>query len=216
VGRPAVFLDRDGVLIREGGYLAREEDLVLLPGAGEACGRLKGQGYLLVVVTNQSGVARGFFDEDFVRATHVDLSRRLGEGAPDGWFYCPHHPVEGVPPYRRECDCRKPRPGMVFAARDRWGIDLSRSWMIGDGVPDLGLAVRAGLKSILVRTGKGAETEVGLRRGEIPAELAPLAVVPDLPSAAERLARISDGLPSLGDSDRKRKAGAFFASGGHP
>ncbi len=164
--RPAVFLDRDGTLVREVEYLSKIEDLEILEGVPGALRRLGEAGYLRLVVTNQSGVARGYFDEAFVTETHRELRRRLrAEGADlEGFYVCPHHPAFSGP-----CGCRKPEPGMVERAAAEWGVDLARSWVVGDKAADLELARRAGCRGALVRTGYGATTERELaEEGERP------------------------------------------------
>nr|WP_246140147.1 HAD family hydrolase [Geothermobacter ehrlichii] len=156
-GRPAVFLDRDGTLIEERDYLCRPEDVVLLPGAAEAVCRLNRAGIAVVVVTNQSGVARGYFDLAVVGRIHRHLDRQLAcSGARiDGYYVCPHHPTEGDTPWRCDCECRKPKPGLLLRAATEMGIDLSRSFMIGDKISDLQAGEKAGCLSLLVRTGYG-------------------------------------------------------------
>jgi len=164
--RPAVFLDRDGTLIREAGYLSRLEDLEILPGVAEALRRLQGAGYLRVAVTNQSGVARGYYGPAFVRRTHEEIDRRLArEGASiDRWYVCPHHPDITGP-----CGCRKPEPGLLRRAAAELGVDIPRSWVVGDKPGDVELARRAGCRAALVRTGYGVDTERELRRaGRLP------------------------------------------------
>lgn len=155
--REAVFLDRDGTLIEEVHYLAHPEQVRLIPGAAEAVRRLNSLGVLVVVVTNQGGVARGYFPESRVTEVHEHLAALLAQqGARvDAFYYCPHHPTEGLDPYRVACDCRKPRPGMLLAAARDLGIDLARSWMIGDKPCDAGAGHAAGCRSLLVRTGHG-------------------------------------------------------------
>lgn len=156
--REAVFLDRDGTLIEEVHYLAHPEQVRLIPGAAEAVRRLNALGALVVVVTNQGGVARGYFPEARVAEVHAHLAAVLaGHGAKvDAFYYCPHHPTEGADPYRQVCECRKPKPGMLYAAARDLGIDLARSWMIGDKPCDAGAGRAAGCRSLLVRTGHGA------------------------------------------------------------
>jgi D-glycero-D-manno-heptose 1,7-bisphosphate phosphatase len=157
----AVFLDRDGTLIEERGYLDRLELIEPFPWTPEALRRLQAAGYALVLVTNQAGVARGFFDEDFVRRAHAHLATLLAaEGvALDGYYYCPHHPEGTVAAYRRHCRCRKPGPGMVEQAAADLGLDVARSFVVGDKWLDIELAANAGARGILVRTGYGAGTE---------------------------------------------------------
>ncbi len=161
----AVFLDRDGTLIDELGYLASPDALVLFPGAARAVARLNAAGLPVLVVTNQSGIARGLFDEDALRAIHLRLNELLAEhGAHvDAFYHCPHHPDLGAPEWRKDCACRKPAPGMFLdAARER-NLDLGASHAVGDAARDLEAAARAGIGSrLLVRTGKGADTERAL------------------------------------------------------
>jgi len=151
----AVFLDRDGTVNEEVGYLSELQQLKLLPGAGKAIKRLNDTGFKVVLVTNQSGVARGYFPESFVQETHKLLIRMLkDEGADlDGIYYCPHHPKAGSSEYTRECDCRKPATGLLDRAAQELSIDLSSSFVIGDKWSDVELGQRAGCKSILVRSG---------------------------------------------------------------
>jgi D-glycero-D-manno-heptose 1,7-bisphosphate phosphatase len=157
--REAVFLDRDGTLIEEVNYLASPEQVRLLPGAAEAVRRLNDAGLLVVVVTNQAGVARGYFPEIRVAEVHEHLSRLLGEfGAKiDAYYHCPHHPSEGVGAYRVDCDCRKPKPGLLLTAARELDIALSRSWMIGDKLSDAEAGAAAGCCTLLVRTGHGKD-----------------------------------------------------------
>jgi len=181
----AVFLDRDGTLIEEVGYLSRMEDLTLLPGVTEALELLSGAGYLLFVVTNQSGIARGFFDRAFVDRVHGELRARLEvEGVSiDGFYVCPHHPDHSGP-----CECRKPLPGLIFQAAREWGLDLGRCWVVGDKLADVGLARRAGCRAALVRTGYGVETEAQLGGGAAQPDV----IADDVRSAARELLRISE------------------------
>jgi len=159
--RPAVFLDRDGTLIEERGYLSKLEDIALFADTPAALRRLRDAGFALVVVTNQAGIARGYFDEAFVQKAHRYLGEMLAaEGIViDGYYYCPHHPDGLVPEYSRVCRCRKPAPGMVeHAARDL-DLDVDRSFVVGDKWLDVELATNAGARGILVRTGYGAGDE---------------------------------------------------------
>ncbi len=157
MSRRAVFMDRDGTVSDEVGYMNHIDRYRLLPRSAEAIRRLNEAGWLTFVVTNQSGVARGLFDEALVREVHAKLERMLAEkGARlDGIYYCAHHPREGEPPWRKECDCRKPLPGMLLEAAAEHGVDLSRSYMIGDTVLDIAAARNAGATGILVLTGYG-------------------------------------------------------------
>jgi D-glycero-D-manno-heptose 1,7-bisphosphate phosphatase len=155
--RPAVFLDRDGTLTAEAEWVRSKADLVLLPFAGEAVARLSRAGFAVVVATNQSAIARGFLTEAELSEIHAHMTRELERdgGVVAGLYYCPHHPNEGHPPYRRECECRKPKPGMLLAAARELALDLGRSWTIGDAGRDLDAGEAAGVTGILVATGKG-------------------------------------------------------------
>jgi len=153
----AVFLDRDGTVADEVGYVNHASRIRLLPRSAEAVRRIKDAGFLAVVVTNQAGVARDYFEERVVHQANQRLLELLSqEGATlDGIYYCPHHPREGAPPYRQDCQCRKPRPGMLQRAAEDLGIELGRSYMVGDGLVDVGAARAAGVVPILVLTGYG-------------------------------------------------------------
>jgi D-glycero-D-manno-heptose 1,7-bisphosphate phosphatase len=169
--RPAVFLDRDGTIIEEHGYIG---DLALIrpfPWSAAALRDLAAAGYALVVVTNQAGVARGFFDEAFVRRAHAHLDALLSADGVrvDGYYYCPHHPAGVVDGYRRECRCRKPGPGMIEDATRDLGLDVARSWVVGDKWLDVALAAQAGARGVLVRTGYGAGAEPDPPPGVVPA-----------------------------------------------
>lgn len=154
-----VFLDRDGTLNQEVNYLHRPEDLKLIPGVPEALGLLKEAGYRLVVVTNQAGVARGYYTEEDVRNLHLYMNQVLErDGASiDAFYYCPHHPEYGVGAYRQACHCRKPDTGMFEMAGKRFEVDKARSFMVGDKLLDVEAGKNYGLTSILVGTGYGKE-----------------------------------------------------------
>jgi len=157
--RRAVFLDRDGTLVEEVGYLSRVEDLRVLPGVPEALDLLAQADYVRLVITNQSGIARGYFDRSLVERVHAELQRLLEvrRTSVDGFYVCPHHPD-----YTGACECRKPSPGLVHQAAQEWDLDLGRSWVIGDKRADMDLARQAGCRAALVRTGYGRETEAEL------------------------------------------------------
>ena len=157
MSRAAVFLDRDGTICEEVGYVNHLSRSRLLPNSLEAIRLINQAGLLAIVTTNQSGVARGYFSQDLVEAVHARLrASALEAGARlDGIYYCPHHPSEGTPPWRSICDCRKPLPGLIRRAAREHGIDLSRSYAVGDSVVDIDAAAAAGVPGILVRTGYG-------------------------------------------------------------
>ncbi|MGV3520161.1 D-glycero-alpha-D-manno-heptose-1,7-bisphosphate 7-phosphatase [Luteitalea sp.] len=172
---PAVFLDRDGTLIEEAGYLDSLHRLVFFPATVDALRLLARAGYRLVVITNQSGIALGLFDEPFVRETHAALDARLTTSGArvDGWYFCPHHPAGHVPALTMTCDCRKPAPALAHRAAAHLGIDLSRSWMVGDRWGDVQLAGTAGMAGgVLVRTGYGRSAEARPVPGVTPAFVA--------------------------------------------
>lgn len=161
--RRAVFLDRDGTINMEKEYLYRIEDFEFVDGAEEAIRLLNDSGYFVVVVTNQSGVARGYYTEEDVEILHKEVSVRLAaKGAHvDAWYYCPHHPA-GKGSYALPCRCRKPLPGMLLAAADCYGISLEESVMIGDKRIDVEAGLAAGCRSILVRSGYGRAEQTDL------------------------------------------------------
>jgi D-glycero-D-manno-heptose 1,7-bisphosphate phosphatase len=155
--RPAVFMDRDGTLSHEVGYVNHVSRFRLYPWAVDAVRLANRSGFLAVVVTNQAGVARGYFPETVIHEVHASLvaSMKAGDARLDGIYFCPHHPSAGEPPYRRDCDCRKPKPGLVERAAAELDIDLPRSFVIGDRLGDLELAWRVGARGVLVRSGYG-------------------------------------------------------------
>ncbi|MBP1637045.1 MAG: gmhB [Acidobacteria bacterium] len=154
----AVFLDRDGTIIEEVGYLNRLDRVTFFPWSIDAIRLLNAAGFRVVVVTNQAGVARGYYDEAFVQATHafIDERVRAGRARVDAYYYCPHHPEGRVPEYRRACDCRKPGPGMIRRAERELGIDPARSFVVGDRWLDVEFGHAAGARSVLVRTRRRA------------------------------------------------------------
>lgn len=159
---PAVFLDRDGTVNVEKNYLYRFEDWEWIPGAIDAIRLIGEAGWLVIVVTNQAGIARGLYGETDVLELHarVDATLRAHNARVHGYYYCPHHPDHGD---RVDCQCRKPRPGMLLKAAAEHGIDLKRSWMIGDRESDIAAAQACGVTPILVGTGYGAGVRSGLR-----------------------------------------------------
>jgi D-glycero-D-manno-heptose 1,7-bisphosphate phosphatase len=155
--RRAVFMDRDGTISEEIGYVNHASRFRVFDYAGEAVRLLNDKEWLAVLVTNQAGVARGYFTEDLIGEVHGVLEKDLGRSGArlDAIYYCPHHPIVGKPPYRLDCDCRKPKPGLILRAADDLGIDLAESWMIGDRYSDMELARQAGVNSAFVLSGYG-------------------------------------------------------------
>lgn len=191
--RRGVFLDRDGTLIELVPYLHEPDAVRLIPGAGDALRRLGEAGWARVLVTNQSGIARGYYDLDAVEKVHarlLDLLRVEGAGV-DAIEICPHHPEHGSP-----CDCRKPAPGMFTRAARRLGIDPRRSWVIGDRWEDMAAGAAIGCRGILVLTGYGREqVDAGAARDLVERT----EVVADLPAAIERI--LSLAAEDVGDRD---------------
>ena len=167
--RKAFFLDRDGVVNIEVDFLHRPEDVILVDGAGKAIDMIHAAGFLAVVVSNQSGVARGMYGMQDVKAVEdriCELLRQDGHSVPDAFYYCPHHKKGTVPELAFDCDCRKPKPGMFLQAIRDWEIDASKSFMIGDRMSDLHAGQTAGCaESVLVLTGYG-KNEQETARGE--------------------------------------------------
>ncbi|MFA6448226.1 MAG: HAD family hydrolase [bacterium] len=170
----AVFIDRDGTLSDEIGYVNHVSRYRMLPRSAEAIKKLNDAGIPAVLVTNQAGVARGYFPEERILEVHKRMEELLAQdGAKmDGIYYCPHHPTAGEPPYRAECDCRKPKPGLLLRAAAEMDLDISGSYMIGDKFSDVELAHVAGCKGVLVLTGYG--------RGEWEYERENAGITPDL------------------------------------
>jgi D-glycero-D-manno-heptose 1,7-bisphosphate phosphatase len=190
--RPAAFLDRDGTLNVELERPIRSpEDLTWIPGALEGAARLHRAGFALVVVTNQSAIARGALAFDDLARVHAELRRALeASGAPLAAIeVCPHHPSEGDPPYRRACACRKPGSALIDRAALALGLDLAASWTLGDACRDLAAGARAGTRTALVATGKG-ERERERLAAELGAERARSVIVArDLAAAADEIVR---------------------------
>ncbi len=155
----AIFLDRDGTINEEVGYLDSMEKLQIIPAAFEAIRLINQSGMKAVVISNQAGVAKGYFSEKFVRKINGQIqSAMLERGALiDRFYFCPHHPSEGNDPYRIICNCRKPEPGLLHQAAADLDIDLNRSYLIGDRLRDVETAHRAGAKGVLVMTGYGQD-----------------------------------------------------------
>ncbi|HEV2282382.1 MAG TPA: HAD family hydrolase [bacterium] len=174
-GRRAVFVDRDGVLMRDVNHLTSPSQIEILPGVPESLRRLRDAGWAVVVITNQSVVARGMVTEEGLREIHEALQSRLRSrgAALDAIYYCPHHPEGAVAAYRIACDCRKPRAGLLLRAAADLGIDLGASVMVGDAASDIEAGRRAGCRTVLL----GAAGETGATRADH--------VATDLASAAD-------------------------------
>jgi D-glycero-D-manno-heptose 1,7-bisphosphate phosphatase len=169
MSRPAVFLDRDGTMNVDVGYLSRLAELQLFPYTADAIRLLRRAGFAVVVVTNQGGIGRKMITEGFLAELHSELARRLDAAGAhvDGWYHCPHHPAALDPALRSaDCRCRKPEPGMIDAAVRDLHIDPQRSWVVGDKWLDVRLGHNVGARSILVRTGWGGEQEAARPAGQ--------------------------------------------------
>jgi D-glycero-D-manno-heptose 1,7-bisphosphate phosphatase len=155
--RPAIFLDRDGTLSHEVGYVNHPSRFRLYPWAVDAVRAINRAGWLAVLATNQAGVARGYFPEAVLREVMAKLREAMAAGGArfDAAYVCMHHPTLGAPPYRKDCDCRKPRPGMLRRAEAELAADLARSWVVGDRRSDLQVAWSVGARGALVKTGYG-------------------------------------------------------------
>lgn len=147
--RNVLFLDRDGVINVDVGYLSDPAQLEFIPGAIEAMKEAQIRGYDIIVVTNQSGVARGYYTEEDVQALHAEMSRRLeAEGVHIlAYYYCPHHPEGTVEAYKKVCDCRKPNPGMLTKAIEEWNVDVDGSFLVGDKPSDVEAAESIGMRA---------------------------------------------------------------------
>lgn len=174
--KPAAFLDRDGTILDELGYVTPDSQLITYPWSIDAIRLLNRAGFAVVVVTNQGGIARGLYTPEFVDETHRTLGAQFAAGGAhiDGWYYCPHHPEAIIEPLGLPCACRKPEPGMVHDAARDLELDLTRSWVVGDQWRDVQLAHRVGAHSILVRTGHGQAQE-----GAWPDDVAPPSAICD-------------------------------------
>ncbi len=152
-----VFLDRDGTIIEEMGYINHFSRIRPLPKAVEAIKMFKKAGFKVIVVTNQSGVAKGYFSEqELINMNNYMVDQFAKQGAQiDALYYCPHHPQAVVPQYRLDCDCRKPGTGMILKAKQEHGVDLQRSWIIGDRESDIKLAETLNIHNAFVLTGYG-------------------------------------------------------------
>ena len=155
--RRAVFIDRDGTISEEVGYINHPSRFRLFPYSATAIKLLNDRDWLAIVITNQAGVARGYFSEAMIHTVHEKLRQDLETGGAklDAIYYCAHHPSVGAAPYRCDCDCRKPKPGLVHRAAEDLNIDLAASWMVGDRYSDIEMARNAGVRSAFVMSGYG-------------------------------------------------------------
>ena len=186
-GQATIFLDRDGTINEDVGYLNAIDRLVFIPGALDAIRLLTRAGYQIVIITNQAGVGLGMIDEGVLGELHRTIDERIAQagGRVDGWFICPHHVTATIEKFRIDCDCRKPKPGLFDQACKALPIDKSRSFYIGDKASDMAAARAAGLPGILVRTGYG-DGEFQRLNGRVPGAAL---VVANLPEAVSRILR---------------------------
>ncbi len=192
MGTPAIFLDRDGTLVYPRHYPSRPEELRLYDGIGPGLWRLQRAGFKLVVITNQSGIARGLFGVRDLERMHRHLRATLArqDVRLDGIYYCPHHPDGVLPALAVRCDCRKPRPGMLLRAADELELDLERSWIVGDILDDIEAGKRAGCRGVLVDLGTERPPATRLRRPDFVARDTSHAL--RIIAAEERLAQTAD------------------------
>lgn len=154
VMKPAIFLDRDGVLTKEKGYVCSLDNLEIFPYVEQCIKKIKEKGYYTIVVTNQSGVARGFFTENDLKEMNRYLQEKTGV---DAVYYCPHHPEGRVMQYRKACGCRKPEAGMIDIACKEFSINIANSYMVGDRASDIQMGKKIGVRTILLESGYGTE-----------------------------------------------------------
>ncbi len=181
--RRAVFLDRDGTINEDVGYPGRYDQVRIYPYSFDAVRKFNAAGLAVVVITNQSGVGRGFFTEDELRVIHDRMLEDFAAAGAriDAVYYCPHFIGSSSAAYDRDCACRKPFPGMALKAREALDLDLESSYMVGDKVEDIRFGMNAGASSVLVLTGYGEASREALRREGI----TPAHVAPDLGAAAD-------------------------------
>jgi histidinol-phosphate phosphatase family protein len=199
MGGPVVFLDKDGTLVEDVPYNADPARVALAPGAADGLSALAAAGFRLAVVSNQSGVARGYFPESALAGVEARLRELLGDIGVSlaGFFYCPHHPKGIVAEYAVACDCRKPAPGLILAAARRLGADPRDCWMVGDILDDVEAGRRAGCRTVLLDTGNETEWKAGPYRD-------PHFRVRDLAEAARAI--VANRRRAPGGSPRVREA----------
>lgn len=178
--RRAVFFDRDGVLNEERGYVCVVEELHVYPHAAEAVRHVNQSGWLAILITNQAAIARGLLDEDMLTRIHAQLAAELARGGArlDAIYYCPHHPEQGHPPYRSECECRKPRPGMLRRAAREHGLHLADCWLVTDRQSEVEMMQAEGGRAALVLTGYGERDWQGRGAGSRAPNLIATGVLP--------------------------------------
>lgn len=192
----AVFLDRDGVITQEPPHYAHKLDqLALIPKSGDAIRLLNEDGFMVVIVSNQAGIAYGYYQEEDAVSFNQALGGKLTEAGAhiDAIYYCPHHPEAKVEKYRVDCDCRKPKPGMLIMAEKELGIDMKSSYMVGDKLTDIEVGKRAGCKTVLVKTGYGGET---VQNNRIKCDY----IADDLHAAVEHILELSHGHRKHGET----------------
>jgi D-glycero-D-manno-heptose 1,7-bisphosphate phosphatase len=204
-GAPAVFLDRDGTICEEVGYVNHVDRIQLFPWAAEAIRKLNQAGLPVIVVTNQSGVGQGLFSEDLVKQANVRIAMELAskDARLEAFYYCPHHPTAKIEAYRKNCRCRKPATGMMEEAARRFELDLKSSYVVGDSFRDVQLAFNSGAKSILVLTGYG-KGEYEYHRKDWPRM--PDLVARNLLDAVEKILNgdVGSGAPARSRTRRRR------------
>lgn len=174
-----MFLDRDGTLNVEVDFLRSPEELVLIAGVGEAVRKLNERGFVTCLISNQSGIARGYLSEADLAHVHAKLRDELrrSDSSLDAIYYCPHHPSAGIPPYDVHCECRKPKPGMLVRGAQEFNLDLQRCFVIGDSTVDMQAGNAVGAKTILVQTGYGPTSWADCKQNNIPIGFVALSVV---------------------------------------
>lgn len=197
--KKAIFLDKDGTLVEDVPYSCDVNLIRLMPGVQQGLRRLDAAGYVLIVVSNQSGVAHGLFSVEALSFVEMKLRSLLTDAdiRLDGFYYCPHHPDGQIPAYATTCDCRKPSPGLFMQAASDWAINLSASWMIGDILHDVEAGRRAGCRTILLDNGHETEWDLGAYR-------CPHYLAADLGVAADIILTVDSGamLPDIAGSWR--------------
>jgi D-glycero-D-manno-heptose 1,7-bisphosphate phosphatase len=183
----AVFIDRDGTLNVEKDYLYKISDFEFVPGAPEAVRLLNEHGFKVIVISNQSGIARGFYTPNDVHILHDHIQRELRKEKAhiDAFFYCPHHPEGAIEEFRKDCECRKPKPGMVLKAVEKFKLALEDCFVVGDHLSDVKLKAELPIKAILVRTGHGQKALTELTAKNIQPDM----IVENLLEAAKKIIR---------------------------